>query len=87
MVIEGAVTMDTINAVRAECVPLMAKPNVTAVDLSAVTKMDSTIVALALALSRDAQKLGKTIRFGPVPETFKTLSDLYGVSALLPVIP
>ena len=53
------------------------------VDLGEVSEMDSALLALALALLRDARKAKREIAFANPPEAFQTLSRLYGVEELL----
>lgn len=52
-------------------------------DLSAVTRVDSSAVALLLAWQREAKAAGKQIELTGLPEGLQSLADLYGVSALL----
>jgi len=57
---------------------------VATVDLSEVTELDSTLLALALAWLRDARAAKREIAFANLPEALQTLSRLYGVEDLLP---
>jgi phospholipid transport system transporter-binding protein len=54
------------------------------VDLSQVTELDSSALALLLAWLRDAKAAGRTIAFAKLPESLQTIARLYGVEDLLP---
>ena len=58
---------------------------VRSVDLSEVTELDSTLLALILAWLRDARAAKRELSFVNPPEALQTLSRLYGVEELLPV--
>jgi phospholipid transport system transporter-binding protein len=52
-------------------------------DLSALTVVDSSSVAVMLEWQRAAKKLGKVITFHGVPANVSSLIELYGLSELL----
>jgi phospholipid transport system transporter-binding protein len=54
-----------------------------AVDLSGVTELDSSLLAMLLAWLREAARLGRTLRFANLPEGLTTIARLYGVVGLL----
>ena len=54
------------------------------VDLSGVTEVDSSIVALMLACVRDARAKSAAMRFRNLPDSVQTLIGLYDVGDLLP---
>lgn len=57
----------------------------TSVDLSAVTEVDSSGLAVVFAWQRAAQLGGKSLRLENPPANLLSLADLYGVSELLPL--
>ena len=61
----------------------MPLPTTGAVDLSGVVAVDSSAVAVLLALSRRAQEEGKPLVFTKVPGALQALADLYSVEDLL----
>jgi phospholipid transport system transporter-binding protein len=56
-------------------------------DLSEALSVDSSAVAMMLEWQRQAQQLGRTLRFGVLPPNLRSLVDLYGVAELLPADP
>ncbi|MES2048949.1 MAG: STAS domain-containing protein [Pseudomonadota bacterium] len=52
-------------------------------DLSALTIVDSSAVAVMLEWQRAAKRLGKVITFHSVPSNVSSLIELYGLSELL----
>ena len=82
LMLEGALDQGTVpalfdsslNAVRAGAV---------AVDFSGVTGADSSAVAMALALLREAEAAGRTLQFSAVPAPMLKLAQLYAVADLL----
>ncbi|MCU6435094.1 STAS domain-containing protein [Undibacterium sp. Jales W-56] len=56
---------------------------VTAFDLSALTVVDSSAVAVMLDWQRAASVAGKTMEFHSVPANLISLISLYGVAELL----
>jgi phospholipid transport system transporter-binding protein len=53
------------------------------IDLSRVTEVDSSAVALLLQWTREAASSGREIKLVGVPPSLTTLADLYGVRTLL----
>jgi phospholipid transport system transporter-binding protein len=49
-------------------------------DLSALTVVDSSAVAVMLAWQREAKRVGKVITFHGVPTNVSSLIELYGLS-------
>ncbi len=60
---------------------------VRAVDLSEVTDMDSSLLAVLLTWLRDARSRDQELVFAKLPEALQTIARLYGVDALLPAAP
>src|SRR5260221_8608598 len=57
---------------------------VRAVDLSEVTDMDSSLLAVLLTWLRDARGRNQELAFANLPEALQTIARLYGVDGLLP---
>lgn len=55
------------------------------VDLSAVTEADSSAVAVLLAWTRIAGERGQALSVVGVPNSIRSLANLYGVAELLPL--
>ena len=55
------------------------------IDLSTITRIDSTAVALLLELSRRAQSQGKTLRFTAAPAKLMTLVGFFEVDSMLSI--
>ena len=58
-------------------------PTAGEIDLSGMVSVDSSAVAVLLALSRRAQEEGKPLVFTKVPGALRALADLYSVEELL----
>ncbi len=52
-----------------------------AIDLGALTTVDSSSVAVMLSWQREAQGLGQQLHFIDVPASLRSLIDLYGLTA------
>ena len=61
----------------------MPLPAAGEVDLSGAVAVDSSAVAVLLALSRRAQEEGKSLAFTKVPAALRALADLYSVEEVL----
>lgn len=53
-------------------------------DLSAVTEMDSSCLAVIFGWMRAARDAGKTVTLANPPQNLLSLAEVYGVSDLLP---
>jgi phospholipid transport system transporter-binding protein len=78
----GALTFANASRVFAAALA-MPLPTAGEVDLSGVVAVDSSAVAVLLALSRRAQEEGKPLAFAHVPAALSALADLYSVEDLL----
>ena len=58
-------------------------PDCLLIDFADVTDIDSSGVALLLHWRREAQKLGKALRYVHLPANLSSLADLYGVADLI----
>jgi phospholipid transport system transporter-binding protein len=81
--LRGPVTLSTLQQLLAQ-VGAGYSAGAVEVDLSGVTEVDSSIVALMLAWARDAHAQAATIRFCNLPASVQTLIGLYDVGDLLP---
>ena len=81
--VQGALTMNNVNAVLEESKRLFNGPRVV-VDLAGVTEVDSAALSLLLEWRRLASAEKRAIEIANLPHNLRTLADLYGVSELLP---
>jgi phospholipid transport system transporter-binding protein len=58
-------------------------PDCLAIDFANVTEFDSSAVALMLRWRREAEKLGKALRYVHLPSNLQSLAELYGVDTLI----
>lgn len=56
-------------------------------DASALSKFDSSALAVLLECRREALALGKSFSVKQLPERLRALAALYGVAELLPAAP
>jgi Predicted NTP binding protein (contains STAS domain) len=77
----GALTLNNAAAAlkQSESLPLPASG---VVDFGETTDIDSTALAVMLALVRRAQHEHKTLAFRSVPSTLQTLAHVYGIDEL-----
>jgi phospholipid transport system transporter-binding protein len=81
--IDGAVTLETATRLLEEAVT-QVRDGVQVVDFGGVSEVDSSAVALALALLREAQGAGRTIAFANLPPAMLNLATLYAVAEFIP---
>ena len=84
--LDGAVTIQTAAGVLAEAVGQI-RDGVEVVDFGGVSEVDSSAVALAMALLREARGAGRTITFANLPPAMLNLATLYAVADFMPVAP
>ena len=77
LILEGALTMDTMPALLATARAACATGEVDAVDFAGVTALDSAAIALALELRRAR---GATLRLENLPPAALNLARLYSVA-------
>jgi len=82
--LEGAVTLQTAAGVLADAVG-QVRDGVDVIDFGSVSEVDSSAVALALALLREARGAGRTIAFANLPPAMLNLATLYAVAEFIPV--
>jgi phospholipid transport system transporter-binding protein len=82
--LDGAVTLETTAGVLEEAVKEI-RDGVEVVDFGRVSEVDSSAVALAMALVREARSAGRTIAFANLPAAMQNLAALYAVAELIPL--
>jgi phospholipid transport system transporter-binding protein len=82
--VSGPIQLTNVRALLDASASLLG-PEVTTVDLSGVTEVDSSAVSLLLEWQRQAAGHGVRLRFAHLPPALSSLAELYGVSGLLPV--
>jgi phospholipid transport system transporter-binding protein len=83
MVVSGAVTLGNAAALLEEGRRHVAE-GVQTIDLGEVNEMDSALLAVLLAWLREARGASRTLSFVNLPESLRTIAQLYGVDGLLP---
>jgi len=83
LVLSGPVTLANVAVLLEEGRRHLAE-GVQTVDLGEVTEIDSALLALLLAWLRDARARGQQLKFTNLPESLRTIAQLYGVDRLLP---
>lgn len=83
LVVSGPVTLANVARVLEEGYAQI-RAGAGAVDLSEVTELDSSLLAVLLAWLREARRLGRELDFANLPEGLATIARLYGVVELLP---
>jgi phospholipid transport system transporter-binding protein len=78
--IDGDVTVDTVGGLLRALQPQLAA-GMRQLDFSGIGRADSAALALIFGAQRQA---GGALTCIGLPEGFRTLAELYGVSALLP---
>ncbi len=82
--VTGAMNMGAAAGLLAEGVGFVSRPE-TVFDLAGVTEVDSSGLAVIFGWQRAAKLQNKTIRIANLPQSLRSLADVYGVGALLPV--
>lgn len=82
--LDGAVNIQTVAGILAQSAGEV-RTGVEVVDFGAVTEVDSSAVALAMALLREARAAGRTIEFANLPAAMVNLATLYAVAEFIPV--
>jgi phospholipid transport system transporter-binding protein len=81
--LDGAVTLETATGILAEAVT-QVRDGVEVVDFGGVSEVDSSAVALAMALVREARGAGRAIAFANLPPAMLNLATLYAVADFIP---
>lgn len=82
--VSGALTLDAARGLL-ESGSSQLRRGETVFDLSAVSEVDSSGLAVIFGWQRAATQAGGTIRIANPPQNLVSLATLYGVSDLLPV--
>jgi len=82
--VTGAMTLPDATSLLAEGGAALTG-NETIFDLSAVTDVDSSAIAVIFGWLRKARQDGKTLRILHPPEDLLSLAAVYGVTELLPL--
>lgn len=83
LVLEGAVTLDSVPALLAQGLALIDRDEVR-IDLAGVTNVDSSAVAMLLEWIRAARRAGRRVVYLNLGNSLESLVALYGVTDLLP---
>jgi phospholipid transport system transporter-binding protein len=86
LVLEGALSFETLPAVLAQSEQYAARPDLPqrlTIDFSHVTAVDSSAVALLLDWRRQAKARDHVLEFINLPPSLVALASLYGVSELI----
>ena len=81
--VSGPMTLLTATVLLAEGVAALAG-SVKGFDLSAVSDVDSSGLAVVFGWLREAKRLDKTVSIVNLPGNLTSLAEVYGVSDLLP---
>ena len=82
--VSGAMTLDEARGLLAEGERFLTRAE-NVFDLSGVTEVDSSGLAVIFGWHRAAQKGGKAFRLANPPKSLLSLAGVYGVSELLPL--
>ena len=85
IMVEGEMTIETVPAMVQALATHLKKGGVQNVDLSEVSEVDSSAVALLLEWQRQAGAGGSSLCWLNVPSSLENLAKLYGVQELLPL--
>ena len=77
--VEGSVTIDNVVAMTRHGVTLF-EGNSLVIDLTGVAEVDSSIISMLLEWLREANQKNFRLHFVNIPESVKSLMQLYGVS-------
>ena len=77
--VEGSITIDTVVAMTRHGVTLFEGSSLV-IDLANVAEVDSSIVSMLLEWLREANQKNFQLHFVNIPESVKSLMQLYGVS-------
>ena len=79
--LSGALTMDSVGEAFSKLKPLNGGRLV--VDASAVTRADSSALALLTSLMRQARERNMQVDLKPLPQAFSAITELYGLQDIL----
>lgn len=77
--VEGTITINNVVAMTQQGISLFEGHSLV-IDLANVAEVDSSIVSMLLEWSREASQKNLQLHFSNIPESVKSLMQLYGVS-------
>ena len=83
--VEGSITIDNVVAMTRHGVTLFEGRSLV-IDLANVAKVDSSIISMLLEWLREANQKNFRLHFVNIPESVKSLMQLYGISEFFPEI-
>ena len=83
--VQGPITFTNVEEVIEQGINLFDKTELV-VDLKQVTEVDSSAVSVLLEWQRTARKNNQRLFFTNIPENLKNLTQLYGVTELVPLV-
>lgn len=86
LMLAGALNLANMSRLLAETAAYVAQPTLPealVIDFAEVTDVDSSGVALLLHWRREAQKLGKPLRYVHLPPNLASLAELYSVDEMI----
>lgn len=86
LMLAGALNLANMSRLLAETAAYVAQPTLPAalvIDFSEVTDVDSSGVALLLHWRREAERLGKPLRYVHLPPNLASLAELYSVDEMI----
>jgi phospholipid transport system transporter-binding protein len=85
LVLSGAITFDDALEWRESVVKEIDRDGLV-IDLSGVNEADSAALSLLLEWQREAKARGFAVRYANLPDTIRSLAEVYGVASLIPSI-
>ncbi len=82
--VDGKMTLEAAAGLLTEGSAFLDRDN-PVFDLSGVTDVDSSGLAVIFGWQRAAKRLAKNVRIVNPPQNLRSLADVYGVSELLPL--
>jgi phospholipid transport system transporter-binding protein len=85
LIVQGPITIANVVEVIEQGANLFDRTDLI-IDLAQVTEVDSSAVSMLLEWQRKAQKNNQRLCFSNISENLKNLTQLYGVSELVPLV-
>jgi phospholipid transport system transporter-binding protein len=82
IVLRGALTMQSVGAIYRSVKPLAEGAHIT-IDAGAVTRADSSGLALLTALIRKARENKAIVTLAPLPAGLSSITEIYGLKDIL----
>lgn len=84
IVVQGPITIENVVTIT-QCGIELFNAHHLMIDLDKVTEVDSTIISMLLEWLRVTRKNSYQLQFVNVPESLKSLIQLYGIVELIPI--